>query len=82
MERIAHAPIISTPEALFKPKAANFNILSFQPNDVFQFSFFEGAVYKKFDSKEGTIHPELGFYLPMLGTGLFSFDSVKTTNLI
>tara|TARA_Y100000589_G_scaffold331745_1_gene386732 strand:+ start:22113 stop:23429 length:1317 start_codon:yes stop_codon:yes gene_type:complete len=81
MNTLDRIPYSSTPEALFKPKVSNFNMLSFHPNEQFQFSFFEGLIYKKYDRFQGVIRPEIGFFIPIIGKGLIMSDS-SSTNLI
>jgi len=75
-------PASSTVESLFIPKAANFNQLSFHPVEKLSFSLFEGAIYNTYNSQEGRRSPMVGFYLPVIGSGLLPKDSLKTTNLI
>ena len=82
MNTLTRTPYSSTPEALFKPKVANFNILSFKPNNEFELSFFEGLVYKKYDDIEGIIRPELSFFVPLIGKGVLMSDSNSSTNVI
>ncbi len=82
MNTLNRIPLSSTPEALFKPKLANFNMLSFNPNNEFELSFFEGLIYKKYDELEGVIRPGLGSVIPVIGKGLLLKDSSLSTNLI
>lgn len=82
MNTLSRIPYSSTPEALFKPKASNFNMLSFSPNNEFEFSFFEGLISKRYDETEGVVKQNIGFFIPVIGKSLLMNDSTSTTNII
>ena len=77
MRNLTRIPAASTPEALFIPKSASFNLLSYSPNDKISFSVFEGGVYQSFDMQNGNINPDLTFFSPIIGTKLIDIDSVN-----
>ena len=80
MSNLSRIPASSTVESLFVPKFANFNQISFQPNQKWSFALFEGAIYKSFDNQKGRINPKTSFYIPILGLSMADKD--ESSNLI
>ena len=82
MSNLKRIPFSSTAEALFIPKTASFNQISFQLSNKFNFSLFEGVIYNSFDTIVGRTNPNLTFYLPIFGFGVFERNSNSSSNVI
>ena len=82
MSNLNRIPFSSTAEALFIPKTASFNQISFQLSNKFNFSLFEGVIYNSFDTIVGRTNPNLTFYLPIFGFGVFERNSNSSSNVI
>ena len=81
MSNLNRIPASSTAEALFVPKSANFNQVSFQPSNNFSIALFESAIYNNYNISD-RVSPFTSFYIPVLGASLIDNDSTNTTNLI
>ena len=82
MSNLNRIPFSSNAEALFIPKTASFNQISFQLSTKFNFSLFEGVIYNSFDTIVGRTNPNLSFYLPIFGFGIFERKSNSSCNVI
>ena len=80
MSNLSRISASSNAESLFVPKAFSINQVSYQPNNKFSLSFFEGVIYKLFDTNEGRVYPEMSFYIPLFG--LSALKNNNSSNLI
>ena len=57
-------------------------MLSIQPNEKLEVSFFEGVIHRMYQEGTGNVNPEVGFYLPIMGINGLLSDSSSGTNLV
>ena len=81
MHSLDRRPVTSSSEALFKQKGALFNMLSIQPNDKIEISFFEGSIHETYEDSLGSISPNFSRYTPIFGVSSL-MNTSRTTNII